>query len=69
MQALSDDQHIGAVEARVDKLEKKVDDGFAEVRTEFRAVRGDIAGLNRTIMAMWLTMILGFAGIVLQQHL
>jgi hypothetical protein len=80
MQALSDDQHIGAVEAKVDKLEKKVDDGFTEMRAEFKAVRnearedrrelqGEIGGLNRTILAMWLTMILGFAGIVLQQHL
>lgn len=80
MQALSDDQHIAAVEAKVDKLEKKVDDGFTKMKDEFKAVRsearedrqqlqGEIAGLNRTIMAMWLTMVLGFAGIVLQHHL
>ncbi len=80
MQALSDDQHIAAVEAKVDKLEKKVDDGFATMQGEFKAVRsearedrqqlqGEIAGLNRTILAMWLTMVLGFAGIVLQHHL
>jgi hypothetical protein len=80
MQALSDDQHIAAVEAKVDRLEKKVDDGFAEMRAEFtavrnetredfREVRGEIASLNRTIMTMWLTMTLGFAGILLQHHL
>jgi phage tail tape-measure protein len=35
MQALSDDQRIAS-------LEKKIDDGFAEMRTEFRAVRGEL---------------------------
>jgi hypothetical protein len=80
MQALSDDQHIAAVEAKVDKVEKKVDDGFLEMRAEFNVVRnegredrrelqGEISRLNRTNLAMWLTMVLGFAGIVVQQHL
>jgi hypothetical protein len=39
MQALSDGQHIAAIEAKVDELEKKIDDGFAEMRTEFKNVR------------------------------
>jgi len=69
MQALSDEQHIAAIEAKVDKLEKKVDDGFAETRTEFRAVRAEIGGIHRSVQAMWLTMILGFAAILLQNHL
>jgi hypothetical protein len=84
MQALSDDQHIAAIEAKVDKLEKKVDDGFAEVRAEFknvrtemredfREVRGEIGALHRLTIqlfaGMWLTMILGFAGILLQHQL
>lgn len=66
MQALSDEQQL-------ERLEKKVDDGFAEtktefadVRAEFRAVRAEIGSINRTILAMWLTMILGFAAILLQ---
>jgi hypothetical protein len=69
MQALTDEQ-------RLDALEKKVDDGFAEMRTdlkevraesrdEFRAIRGEIGALNRTVLTMFLTMILGFAGILL----
>jgi hypothetical protein len=84
MQALSDDQHIAAIEAKVDKLEKKVDDGFAEMRTEFKNVRaemregfrearGEIGALHRLLIqlssGMFLTMILGFAGILLQHHL
>jgi len=63
MQAMSDEQ-------RVERLEKKVDDGFAEFRAEFRAIRaelrGEIGSVNRSIQAMWLTMILGFAAILLQ---
>jgi hypothetical protein len=50
---------------RLNDLNKKVDAGFAEAKTEFRAVRGAIGALSRTIMAMWLTMIFGFAGIIL----
>jgi hypothetical protein len=62
MQALSDEQ-------QVERLERKVDDGLAETKAEFRAVRAEIGGINRTIHAMWLTMILGFAAIIVQQHL
>jgi hypothetical protein len=62
MQALSDDQQL-------ERLEKKVDDGFADTRTEFRAIRAElraeIGGINQTIHAMWLTMTLGFAGLIL----
>jgi hypothetical protein len=62
MQALPDKE-------RIDALEKKMDDGFREVRKEmrenFREVRGEIGALSRTIMTMRLTMILGFAGIIL----
>jgi hypothetical protein len=71
-------------EDRIDKLEKKVNDGFADMRAEFksvrtemredfREVRGEIGALNRIVMqmfaGMWLTMILGFAAILLQHHL
>jgi hypothetical protein len=62
MQAMSDEQ-------RMDRLEKKVDDGFAETRAEFRAIRAEfraeIGGINRNIQAMWLTMILGFGGLII----
>ena len=52
-------------EKRIDRLEKKVDDGFAELRADFRMLLG-------ILLAMFLTMILGFAGIVVGifvQHL
>jgi hypothetical protein len=35
MQALSEEQRMAS-------LEKKIDDGFAEMRTEFRAVRNEL---------------------------
>lgn len=84
MQALSDGQHIAAIEAKVDRLEKKIDDGFAEIRTEFknvrtemreevRAARGearsDFRLLIGVLLPMYLTIILGFAALLLQHHL
>jgi hypothetical protein len=46
-------------ERRIERLEKKVDDGFAEARADFRLLVG-------VLLAMFMTMILGFAGILLQ---
>ena len=48
-------------EKRIDRLEKKVDDGFAEARADYRLILG-------VLVAMFLTIILGFAGILLQLH-
>jgi hypothetical protein len=53
-----DDMRIFWDEKRIDRLEKKVDDGFAEVRADFRLLLG-------ILLAMFMTMILGFAGIIL----
>jgi len=68
MQALSDEQQLA-------RLEKKVDDGFAETKTEFadvraesRAVRVEIGNINRTILAMWVATVLAVLG-VLAAHL
>jgi len=84
MQALSDGQHIAAVEAKVDRLESKVDDGFARLETklegstgalraEILAARSDARSDFRTIIAvtfgMWVTTILCVVGVLLQQHL
>jgi hypothetical protein len=46
-------------EKRIDRLEEKVDDGFAELRADFRLLLG-------ILLAMFMTTILGFAGIILQ---
>jgi len=62
MQAMSDEQQL-------ERLEKKVDDSIADNRAEFRALRAELGMMNRSIQAMWLTMILGFAAIIVQQHL
>jgi hypothetical protein len=65
-------------------LEKKVDEGFAEMRTEFKAVRkesredlrevrGEVGALHRVVMqmvgGMWLTLILGLVAIFFHHHL
>jgi hypothetical protein len=61
------------VEKKVDRLETKMDNGFAEMRREFAAVRSESRADFRTLLAiilpMFLTIILGFAGILLQQAL
>jgi hypothetical protein len=59
---------------RMDRLEKKMDDGFADVRkelkTEITAARSDARADHRTLLGIQLTtlvaMILGFAGLFLQ---
>jgi len=66
MQALSDEQQM-------ERLEKKVDEGFAEIRSEVMAARSDARGDFRLLLGillpMYLTIILGFAAILLQHHL
>lgn len=52
-----DEKRIGGIEERLDRLERKVDDGFAETRADFHMILG-------VVLAMFLTMIFGFAGIV-----
>jgi hypothetical protein len=55
---------------RIDRLERKVDDGFAATQREFAAVRSearaDFRLLLGILLTMFLAMILGFAGILLQ---
>jgi hypothetical protein len=49
MQALNDDQQIAAIEAKVDKLEEKIDSGFAEMRADSAAVRAQIVATERAL--------------------
>jgi len=77
MQALSDEQQM-------ERLEKKVDDGFAAMKTEFREMRTDMKAEFRAVrsearsdfrlllgilLPMYLTIILGLAALLLQHHL
>ncbi len=73
MQALSDEQQL-------ERLEKKVDDVVAQIRTESKETRdelrseiqhwgselhADIRVLTVAVLGMFMTMIFGFAGIIL----
>jgi hypothetical protein len=53
---------------RLDDLNHRVDDGFKEMRTEFRAVRGEMSAQNRMMVqlfgGMFATMIVGFLGTI-----
>jgi hypothetical protein len=58
MRLLWDERRIDQLEQRFDRLEKKVDVGFAEARADYRLLIG-------ILLTMFITMILGFAGIIL----
>jgi hypothetical protein len=53
---------------RLDDLNHRVDEGFREMREEFRAVRGEMGAMNRTqiqlIVGSFATMMVGFAGTI-----
>jgi hypothetical protein len=73
MNAFWDERRINRLEKKVDRLETKMDAGFDEMRREFAAVRSEARADFRTLLAiilpMFLTIILGFAGILVQQAL
>jgi hypothetical protein len=68
-----DEKRFERLETKVDRLESKMDSGFAGTRNEIIAARSDARGdfrlLLGVLLAMFMTMILGFAGILLQQAL
>jgi hypothetical protein len=38
------DRRLGTVEGRIAALDRKVDEGFTQVRTEIQSVRGELLG-------------------------
>jgi hypothetical protein len=63
-----DERRIGGLEKKVDRLESKVETGFAAQRSESRA---DFRLVLGVLLSMFMAMILGFAGIlvaILLQH-
>jgi hypothetical protein len=80
MQALSDDQHILAVEAKVDRLERKVDDGFGrlerkieestrEMRAEVLSAQNDARSDFRTLITVRISLWAATVLTVLAAHL
>lgn len=53
---------------RLDDLKETVDEGFKDMRVEFRALRGEIAGMQRSIHQLTFgligTMLIGFMGTI-----
>ena len=73
------DKRLDDLNARVESVDRRMETGFAEVREEFRAVRGEMrsefqavrsemAGMNRTLVqtmfAGFTVMMAGFAGTI-----
>ena len=53
---------------RLDDLKTSVDDGFQDMRTEFRAMRSEMAANQRVLAQMaagiWITAVIGFLGVI-----
>jgi hypothetical protein len=53
---------------RLDDLNHRVDEGFGEMREEFRAVRGEMAAMNRSLVQLIVgssaTTMVGFAATI-----
>jgi hypothetical protein len=62
------DERLDDLNARVAGIDRRMEAGFAEVREEFRAVRGEMHALHRTTMVVvisgFATMLVGFAGTI-----
>jgi hypothetical protein len=55
------DERLDDLNPRVDRLEQRMDAGFAEMRDEFRALRADILHLTYGLIG---TMLVGFLGTI-----
>jgi hypothetical protein len=53
---------------RLDDLNKRVDDGFKDIREELRAIRGEIAAMHRSFIRIFAglfgTTAFGFLGVI-----
>lgn len=53
---------------RLDDLNHRVDEGFGEMREEFRAVRGEMGAMHRSLLQLiigsFAMMMVGFAGTI-----
>jgi hypothetical protein len=63
MHALSNEEQMSRLAGKVDRLETKIDTGLGAVRSESRA---DFRLLLGVQLSMFVAMVLGFAGIILQ---
>ena len=54
---------------RIDDLSYDVRSLRAEMRDGFRELRDDMQNERRLLMSMWLTMLLGFAGLIVETGL
>jgi hypothetical protein len=53
---------------RLDDLNHRVDEGFKEMREEFRAARSEMGAMGRThlqlLLGSWVSMMVGFAATI-----
>jgi hypothetical protein len=62
------DERLDDLNAKVDRLDRRMEAGFAEIREEFRAIRAEMAAQNRMMLqlfgGMFATTLVGFLGVI-----
>lgn len=62
------DHRLDDLNARVDRIEQRMDAGFAEMRAEFVSLRQEMANQfaaqNRMLIQLFVTMMIGFLGVI-----
>ncbi|HEY2714658.1 MAG TPA: hypothetical protein VGI73_00400 [Solirubrobacterales bacterium] len=62
------DDRLDDLNTKVDRLDQRMEAGFAETRQEFRSVRSEMAqqfaAQNRMIVQLFATMLIGFLSVI-----
>jgi hypothetical protein len=58
------DERLDDLNERVGRLEVRMDAGFEEMRREFAAIRQEVSGLSRMVAQLFVTMMIGFIGVI-----
>jgi hypothetical protein len=63
------DERIDDLAFEIRSLSVEMRDGFRDVREDIREVRSEAGFNRRLLLSMWLTMMLGFAGLIVEAGL
>lgn len=58
-----------SVRDEIRDLRAEIREGFREIRADLRESRGEAGSNRRVLLSMWLTMLLGFAGLIVETGL
>jgi hypothetical protein len=62
------DERLDDLNSRIDRIERRMDSGFAEMRVEFASLRqtmtDQFAAQNRMLIQLFVTTMIGFLGVI-----